>query len=277
MKIWHQSLTVLGDVPGYQDALTKHINAVVAADTEVVLHGLLPGTFPTEFPLAEIHYPTLASFHYNQILNAAIAAEQQGFDAFAMCFLAGPLLREIRAAVDIPVVNYGEGAFHLASMYGRNFGVMRFTENMRDYTQEFVDEWGFGKQCVGIAACGLSYREVFGAFGDHKKAVAQFETATRAFIKSSGAQVIVPGEMPLNVLLAMNGVARVDDVPVLDGLAITLLLAEMMVKMRRLGIFHSRHGRTNARPPVERLLEVARNYGLERMLNAPAISLKEKK
>lgn len=277
MRIWHQSLTVLGDVPGYQDALQRHINTIVEADTEVVLHGLLPGTFPTEFPLAELHYPALASFHYNQLLNAAITAEQQGFDAFAMCFLAGPLLREIRAAVNIPVVNYGEGAFHLASFYGKNFGVMRFTENMREYTQEFVDAWGFSGQCVGIAACGLSYREVFGAFGDHQKAVRQFEDATRAFIKASGAQVIVPGEMPLNVLLAMNGVSRVDDVPIMDGLSVTLMLAEMMAKMHKRGLFHSRHGRSNARPPVERLLEVAKQYGLERMYTAPAISLKEKK
>ena len=86
-----------------------------------------------------------------------------------------------------------------------------------------------------------------------------------------------PGGLARQISATLLSQARVDDVPVLDGLAITLLLAEMMVKMRRLGIFHSRHGRTNARPPVERLLEVAKHYGLERMLNAPAISLKENK
>lgn len=265
MRIWHQSLTVLGDVPGYQNALERHLAKIAGEDMEVVMHGLAPDTYSTDFPLAELYYPALASYHFNQILSNAIRAEEGGFDAYAMCFLAGPNLREMRSAVDIPVVNYGEAAYHFASFYGKKFGIVRFTENMREFSQEFVDAWGFHDKCAGISACGLSTKEVFSSFEAGGAAIAKFSEHARAFVKATGADVIVPGEMPLNVLLAVNGVTRIDDVPIIDGCAVTLLLARMMVELRgRFGMSHSRHGRANAQPPRERLLEVARRYGLDR-------------
>ncbi len=39
MRIWHQSFTVLQDLPAYADALKLRIGEVVRPDTEVVLHG----------------------------------------------------------------------------------------------------------------------------------------------------------------------------------------------------------------------------------------------
>ena len=194
MRIWHQSLTVLNDLPAYQTLLDKHIRSIVQPDTEVVLHGMMPGTYAGDFPLAEIQYPALAHYHFTQILNAAMVAEKEGYDAFAMCFLAGPLLTEIRSVVDIPVINYGETAFHFASFYGQRFGVVRFLDTMKDFTQEFIAAWGFEKNCVGIAGCGPSYREVFGGLVDPKDAIARFSEFARGFIKVTGAKVIDPGE-----------------------------------------------------------------------------------
>jgi allantoin racemase len=268
MRIWHQSLTVLNELPAYQVLLDKHIKSIVRPDTEVVLHGMMPGTYATDFPLSEIQYPALAHYHFTQILNAAITAEKEGFDAFAMCFLCGPLLTEIRSVVDIPVINYGETAFHFASFYGQKFGVVRFLDTMKDFTREFVTAWGFEKSCVGIVGCGLTYRQVFGGLVDPTDAIAQFSKAARAFIQETGAEVIVPGEMPLNVLLTGYGVSRIDDVPILDGLALTLMQAEMMVELKkRFGITHSRHGRKNAKPPEDWLMNLGGMYGLQRVMD----------
>ena len=60
--------------------------------------------------------------HRAQPMAAAYAAERQGFDAFVMSYLSGVMLPEIRALVDIPVVNYLEAAAHFATMYGYRFG-----------------------------------------------------------------------------------------------------------------------------------------------------------
>ena len=46
MRIWHQSFTVLGDLPGYEDAMRAHLAKTLRPDTEVVFHGQAPGTYP---------------------------------------------------------------------------------------------------------------------------------------------------------------------------------------------------------------------------------------
>ncbi len=47
MKLWHQSFTVLGDLPGYEDAMRAHLTKVLRPDTEVVFHGQANGTYRT--------------------------------------------------------------------------------------------------------------------------------------------------------------------------------------------------------------------------------------
>ena len=47
MKIWHQSFTVLSDLGPYSDALKAHFKRVARPDTEIVMHGMSPGTFTT--------------------------------------------------------------------------------------------------------------------------------------------------------------------------------------------------------------------------------------
>jgi allantoin racemase len=85
--------------------------------------------------------------------------------------------------------------------------------------------------------------------------------AARALI-ADGADVIVPGEIPLNVLLASEGIRRVDDVPLIDSLAVTLKTTEMMVDLRvTTGLAPSRRGWRHAAPRRERVEEVLAFYG----------------
>ena len=85
-------------------------------------------------------------------------------------------------------------------------------------------------------------------------------------IAEEGADVIVPGEVPLSLLLALNGVTRIDDVPVIDTFAVTLKMTEMMVDLRRLtGLAASRHGFMNSTPGPERLDQVMAFYGLDKL------------
>jgi len=79
--------------------------------------------------------------------------------------------------------------------------------------------------------------------------IAAFETAARSAI-SLGAQVIIPGEGPLNVLLASNGVNRVDDVPVLDS-SVRDRLCEVRARQYR-GQGCGRHAVASSSPPTGR-------------------------
>lgn len=57
IRIWHQSFTVLSDLPAYEEAM--HLARVQRPDTEVVFHGQLPGTYPADYPGDDIAYSYL--------------------------------------------------------------------------------------------------------------------------------------------------------------------------------------------------------------------------
>ncbi len=266
MRIWHQSFTVLGDLPGYEDAMRAHAAKVLRPDTEVVFHGQAPGTYPSDYPGDDIGYGYTFWIHGNQWIAAGRAAQAQGFDAFAMCTLPNPMLRETRSILDIPVIGMGETCFHLATMFGRRFAVMLFIDRMIPLYQEQIRSYGLADRCAGVVASGLRFQDVLAGYTDPTAVIAAFTEAARRVIKETDADVIVPGEVPLNLLLARNGINRVDDVPILDGLSSTLKMAETMVDLQRAtGISHSRHGWFNSVPSQARLDQVAAFYGVDRL------------
>lgn len=266
MRIWHQSFTVLSDLPAYADALARHARKVLRPDTELILHGQLAGTYPANYPDDDIAYGYLYAMHGNQWIAAARAAERDGFDAYAMCTLPNPMLREARAVVDIPVVGLGETSAHLATMYGQRFGILLFIDRMIPLYREQMRGYGLSDRCAAIRASGLSFRDVLAGFSRPEPVIERFQQAARAMIRDDGADVIIPGEVPLSLLLAINGVARVDEVPVLDTFATTLKMTELMVDIRRAtGIRHSRHGFFNSVPSPERVDQVASFYGVDKL------------
>ena len=266
MRIWHQSFTVLADLPPYAEAMRSHGKKILRPDTELVLHGQMPGTYPGNYPGDDIGYGYTYWIHGNQWIAAARQAERDGFDAYAMCTLPNPMLREARAMVDIPVVGLGEAVFHMATMYGQRFGIFVFIDRMIPLYREQMQQYGLERRCGAIKASGLVFKDVLAGFSDPAPVIERFQDAARKMIQEDGVDVIIPGEVPMNMLLACNGITRVDDVPIMDSFAITLKMTEMMVEMKRLtGILPSRHGWMNSVPGKERLDQVASFYGIDRL------------
>jgi len=265
MKIWHQSFTVLEDLPAYAQAMSEHIGKVVRPGTEVAMHGQLPGTYTSNYPGTDLRHAALFGIHGLQWIVQALRAEGAGYDAFAMCTIPNPLIREIRTLVDIPVVGYGEASFHMACMHGHRFGVLLFIDTMAPLLREQIASYGLASRCAGVAPVGFTFQDVLPAFEQPGALIDRFCRSARELI-AQGADVIVPGEMPLNVLLAVNGVNRVDRVPVIDGLAVTIKMAEMLAELRAsTGLGASRHGFFGERPPRERVDEVLAFYGVDRL------------
>lgn len=262
MKIWHQSFTVLDDLGAYQDALKKHFTAVARPDTEIHLHGMSPGTYNTNYPGSDIRHASLQYVHGLQFMSAAVQAQQQGYDAFALSTLPEPALREIRALVDIPVIGYGESAMITACVLGRKFGVLNFIEDMDELIKENVKGHGLESRFAGARPVGFTFNDVLDGFDDPTRLIERFNDAARRLI-AEGADVIIPGEAPLNVLMARHGVSSVDGVPILDSLATWVKHAEMMVDLRRLcNTKPSRRGYYHKLPELGRVNEILSFYGL---------------
>lgn len=265
IKIWHQSFTVLGQLPPYAAALDAHFRKVARPGTQVVLHGMHDQTYRTNYPGSDIRYSYLQQLHAQQFVMGGIAAEEAGFDAYAMMTIPEPGLREVRSLLDIPVVAYGESSYLASTMLGQKVGVLLFITEMAPMIRENVERVIAAHRFAGVRPVGFTFNDVLKAFDDPEPLLEKFRESARALIRD-GADVIVPGEAPLCVLLAKNGVNRIDDVPVVDALGATVKMAESMVDLRRSsGLAPSRRGYFMDKPPRERVKELLDLYGISRL------------
>ena len=90
LRIYHQSFTVLEKLPAYAEAMAAHLGKVAAPGTEVVMHGMHPDTYRTEYPGSDIQFAYFQTLHSQQFVLGALAAEERGFDAFALMTLPEP-------------------------------------------------------------------------------------------------------------------------------------------------------------------------------------------
>ncbi|MCC7347541.1 MAG: hypothetical protein IT538_09115 [Variibacter sp.] len=269
IRIYHQSFTVLDNLPDYAAALQAHCRKVARPQTEVVLHGMHPETYRTEYPGNDIKYAALQALHAQQFLLGALAAEEEGFDAYAIMTMPDPMLPEARSLVDIPVVGCGESAMLAALGLGRRFAVMLFITEMSARIERNVQLMGLKERFHGAYDVGFTFHDVLAAFAEPQPLVERFRSSARALI-ARGADVLIPGEVPLGMLLATAGVTEVDGVPVVDALGATVQAAEAAVSLRRsTGLRPSRHGLFGAKPPRGRVHELLEFYGLARLRAAP--------
>jgi allantoin racemase len=263
IRIWHHSFTVLENLPAYAAAMEAHLARASTPGTEVVMHGMDPRTYQTEYPGNDIQFAYFQTLHSQQFVLGAIAAEEQGFDAFALMTLPEPSLQEIRSLVDIPVVGYGESAMLAGCMLGSRIGVLLFIREMAATIERNVERMGLSSRFVGAHDVGFGFNDVLAAYGgDAALLIERFRASARAMI-ARGADVIIPGEAPLCLLLSRHGVTEVDGVPVLDAVTATIKAAEMMVGLRRItGAKPCRRGYFQAQPPTARVKELLRFYGI---------------
>lgn len=261
IRIWHQSFTVLADLGAYDAALKAHFRRVARADTEIVMHGMRPGTYRSNYPGTDIRHAGLQRLHSLQFLATGVQAEDEGFDAYAISTLPDPGLRDIRSLLHIPVVGYGESAMLTSCLLGSRFAIVVFINELTDLLADNARQYGLAERLVGVSDVGFRFADVLQGFAEPAPLIERFRAAARRQI-AAGAEVIIPGEAPLCVLLASQGVTDVDGVPVLDSLSCWIKQAELLVDLKRQGLQRCQRGYFHEPPPRERLREVLAFYGM---------------
>ena len=265
LRIWHQSFTVLGKLAPYRAALEAHMRKVCRPDTEVVLHGMHPDTYRTAYPGVDIRYASLQRLHASQFVLAGLAAERQGFDAYAICTIPDVALKDCRSLLNIPAVGYGESAMLLACTLGERFGILNFIPEISEQLGANARLNGLGDRFAGVRHVGFAFDDVVAGFENPEPVIARFQESARAMIRD-GADVIIPGEAPLCVLLAENGVNRVDDAPVIDAIGAVMKMAELQADLwASTGVRPAGGGYFTAQAPRERVEELIGFYGLDRV------------
>ncbi|MDR5652206.1 aspartate/glutamate racemase family protein [Ruixingdingia sedimenti] len=234
MRIWFQSTVEIDSYHAYRQALLTHFSAT-APGVEVHLAGVPGGTWAGLANSQVMNMP----YAYHRILSNTLfeqlrLAEREGYDAFVLGSFTEPWLRELRSMTDMPVVSTAEAAVHLALSVSQKFGLV---------TMNTENEWF---QRINMAARGLQDRiagyyvvrpeatelEINRIFEDARGYIDRFTAVARQAI-ADGADAIIPSEGLVATVMAVNGLRSIDDVPVVDPIAGSVLMAEMLAKMHR--------------------------------------------
>lgn len=234
MRIWHQSATVLESLPEYAASLARQYAEVGRPDTEVVLHGVPPGTYGSSSPAQVIPYPAERHRIAQIVLDQVRNAEREGFDGVMLATFVEPALREARSALDIPVTSMAESALVAGFSAAGRVGLVTLSPLSVHMLQEIVDRHRFGPRVAAIVTLDPPFTEfeMHHAFEDPAPLEKAFEDASRQAI-AAGADLIIPGEGVLNEFLVHAGKQEVDSVGVMNSTAMSLLHTEMLVESYR--------------------------------------------
>ena len=168
MRIWHQSFTDLTVMPLYRKTLTEHAAKVMGSDASVMIHGLRPGTYaPGCAPIDAIKHRYVAAALEMQICDAAMVAQNEGYDAVAIGCFFDPALRAARSLVNIPVLGLGETCALVACSLGRKFGLVTLCADQSDDYSDLMHAYGLERRFAGAIALGLQAAPAYQKFVEH--------------------------------------------------------------------------------------------------------------
>ena len=125
-----------------------------------------------------------------------------------------------------PVVGIGEAAFHVASMIAHKFGVVTTLSRSIAPIEHNLQKYGLASRCSGVRASDVGVLELEEPESNARKSIAaQIERA----VHDDGAEAIVLGCAGMADLA--NDLARTAGVPVLDGIACAVALAESLARL----------------------------------------------
>lgn len=251
MKIWYQSLFDAGRVPAYFDGVKKRVGGIARPGTEVHLHSMPEGVYGDHTPAECVIYPYIASLHAQIILDNARRAQKEGYDVFALSSVQDPAIEEARSLLDIPVVGYGEAAMHFACLLGSRFVIIVFGERFDQMLDLRIKRLGLSERALPTMQMErTTFGDVAKGLDDATVLMESFKQTARKAI-AMGAEAIIPGQLYLSEAIVRAGVTRIDEVPIVDGLAAVVKMAEVMADFKKLGITPTRRGYLHAQPPKD--------------------------
>ena len=222
VKIWYQSAVEISGASPYRDALQRHFERVAEPGTQVELFGVDPGTWAGQQPSQLFGYPAI--FHAAlgpAFLRNAVRSEREGYDAFIIGTYIEPYLRELRSAVDIPVISSFEAMLLVGCSVAHTIGVVTLNRQLLWSLKISLERHRLTPRVGAMLVMEpeLNEREIIELLSTPGSYLDRFiDTARRAV--ADHADAIIPAEGILAELLAANGVTSVDGAAVLDGIGI---------------------------------------------------------
>lgn len=187
--------------------------------------------------------------HHDDVWAAAGVAEQvrageaAGAAAHVIACFGDPGLHAARELASGPVIGIAEAAFHVASMLATGFSVVTTLERTCVIAEHLVLQYGFERRCRGIHAADIAVLELDDPNSDSFARILQCAEQVLARDRSGALVLGCAGMAELcEALQARLGV------PVIDGVAAAVKLAEALVSLR---LATSKHG--DYAPPLAKV------------------------
>ncbi|EFV12358.1 aspartate/glutamate racemase family protein [Segniliparus rugosus] len=188
--------------------------------------------------------PESAEGYYDSFVTAAAVLDRLHtvgfpFDALVMAGFGEHGREGARELLEVPVVDITEAAAQVAMLLGRSYGVVTTLARAVGQIEDSLRVAGLLDRCAGIVAADLGVLELEGG------AAVDAVLAAAVRVLERGAEVLVLGCAGMAALA--EAVAERVDVPVVDGVAAAVKLAESLVD---LGLATSKRG--SYAPPREK-------------------------
>ncbi len=171
--------------------------------------------------------------HHDDVWAAAGVVEQvrlgeaSGADAYVIACFGDPGLHAARELARGPVIGIAEAAFHCASLLATGFSVVTTLVRTCVIAEHLVIQYGFERRCRGIHGTDIPVLELDNPQSD---AYARILKCSREALARDRSGAIVLGcagmaDLCLRLQQALG-------VPVIDGVAAAVKLAESLVAMK---------------------------------------------
>ena len=258
IRIWYQSYVDEPHGRDYWGKLRLHLDGLVDAGTSVDIKGITPHDSYVH-PLVEWRCA-------REMICNAVQAEREGYDAVVVGHFQDAGLYEARSAVGIPVLGLGETTMLHACTLGQRISLISLKHGYEAWVRQQISKYGLQSRVVDMHRVHVPPDLYAAAWNSKKKAEELFAILREQLrpLVQNGAEVLIPsGGGPMAMLSPMR---EVDGAPVLDGVAITVKMAEVAVKLKRLaGIGVSRAGGFRQAPPfvIEEFLTNPKGLGAD--------------
>ncbi|CAM2187645.1 allantoin racemase [Paraburkholderia sacchari] len=236
MRIWYQSAVEMTRAGAYSDALQAHFKRIAGDCVDISLFGAKTGTWGDLQPAKVSGYP----FVFHQVvksifIDAALRAEQEGYDALIVGSSTDPALREARSLVDIPIVSTLESAFLVASTIANKVGLVAPTDEVAYIVRTNLENYRLVQKMASLEVLSpvLADDELNALFSDPSPLLDRFTDSARRSI-AHGADAIIPAEGIMAEVVVTNRLTEIDGATVVDPIGTAIAFAEMQVKLRSL-------------------------------------------
>jgi Asp/Glu/hydantoin racemase len=232
MRIWLQSGAAVGtDLlwEPYERVLRSHAQKIARPGNTVDLHGVKQMTTAVD---RSYYLSTLSTL---QVVDSAIKAEEEGYDAFALTSMLDLGFFELREVVNIPVVLSLETTCHIASLLAPKFALLGYNEISIRRLTELIKHYGLSERFVVGGSFTTTLEALQEGFKDPEPVLKGAIQVARK-VREQGADMLISTCACLNMILVANGIREIEGIPVIDSVGTAIKTAELLIDLKGIGI-----------------------------------------